>query len=60
MFDRNQSAGYMFNLCARAFERRSAELLGPLGVTPAYLPVLFYIVGARQKHTGGVGGTGEY
>ena len=31
----------MINLCARVFERRMAEALAPLGLSPAYLPVIF-------------------
>lgn len=31
----------MINQCARVFERRMAEAIKPLGVAPAYLPVLF-------------------
>jgi DNA-binding MarR family transcriptional regulator len=40
-FNRFESAGFMINWCARVFERRMAEALRPLGITPAYLPVLF-------------------
>ena len=40
-FNRFQSAGFMINWCSRVFERRMAEALRPLGLTPAYLPVLF-------------------
>ncbi|MGC0239676.1 MarR family winged helix-turn-helix transcriptional regulator [Arthrobacter sp. SD76] len=31
----------MLNLAARLISQRTAELLAPLGVAPAYLPVLF-------------------
>ena len=40
-FNRFDSVGFMINLCARVFERRMAEALTPLGITPAYLPPLF-------------------
>lgn len=40
-FNRFESAGFMINQCARVFERRMAEAIKPLGVAPAYLPVLF-------------------
>lgn len=40
-FERHDSVGYMVNLCARVFERRMAEALAPLGLKPAYLPVVF-------------------
>lgn len=40
-FNRFDSAGFVINWCARVFERRMAEALRPLGITPAYLPPLF-------------------
>jgi MarR family transcriptional regulator for hemolysin len=40
-FNRFDSAGFVINWCARVFERRMAEALRPLGITPAYLPTLF-------------------
>ena len=40
-FERYESAGFMINLGARVFERRMAESLAPLGLSPAYLPVIF-------------------
>ncbi|MFC3577478.1 MarR family winged helix-turn-helix transcriptional regulator [Streptomyces yaanensis] len=40
-FNRFESAGFTVNWCARLFERRMAEVLRPLGLTPAYLPALF-------------------
>lgn len=42
-FEPHESVGYMVNLCARVFERRMAEGLAPLGLKPAYLPVIFAV-----------------
>lgn len=50
-FDRMESAGFVINWCARVFERRMAEALRPLELTPAYLPPLFTLAevgGATQ------------
>jgi MarR family transcriptional regulator, transcriptional regulator for hemolysin len=45
-FERYESAGFMINLGARVFERRMAEALAPLGLSPAYLPVIFILSAA--------------
>lgn len=50
-FNRFDSAGFVINWCSRIFERRMAEALRPLGITPAYLSVLFTlseVAGATQ------------
>jgi MarR family transcriptional regulator, transcriptional regulator for hemolysin len=38
---REESAGYMTNWAARLFARRIERRLKPLGIQPAYLPVIF-------------------
>lgn len=38
---REQSAGYMTNWAARLFMRQLEQQLAPLGINPAYMPVLF-------------------
>jgi MarR family transcriptional regulator for hemolysin len=38
---REQSAGYMTNWAARLFMRELERQLAPLGINPAYMPVLF-------------------
>ena len=42
-FARLESMGFVVNWCARVYERRMAEALRPLGLTPAYLPPLFIL-----------------
>jgi MarR family transcriptional regulator, transcriptional regulator for hemolysin len=41
MLKREESAGYMTNWAARLFARRIERRLKPLGISPAYLPVIF-------------------
>lgn len=41
MLKREESAGYMTNWAARLFARRIERRLKPLGLSPAYLPVIF-------------------
>lgn len=41
MLKREESAGYMTNWAARLFARRIERKLRPLGISPAYLPVIF-------------------
>ena len=38
--DNGRPLGFMINLVARQLERRIAEALRPLGLTPAYMPVM--------------------
>lgn len=38
---REQSAGYMTNWAARLFYRELEKQLAPLGLNPAYMPILF-------------------
>lgn len=38
---REESAGYMTNWAARLFFRELEKQLAPLGINPAYMPVLF-------------------
>jgi len=40
-FDQFGSAGFMINLCARLISQRMTIALSPLGVSTAYLPILF-------------------
>lgn len=48
-FNKFDSAGYMINLCARLISQRMAEALGPLGVAPGQLPVLFTLSALGQS-----------
>lgn len=41
MLKREESAGYMTNWAARLFARRIERGIRPLGLSPAYLPVIF-------------------
>lgn len=43
-FDRQQSSGYMANWAARLFARAIDSRLKPLGLSSAYMPVLFALV----------------
>jgi MarR family transcriptional regulator for hemolysin len=40
-FDRERSSGYMTNWAARLFAREMDRRLAPLGLSAAYMPVLF-------------------
>ncbi|GAA1394999.1 MarR family winged helix-turn-helix transcriptional regulator [Luteococcus peritonei] len=45
--------GFLVNLVARQLERRMAEALRPLGLTPAYLPVMISLAQVQpQTQTG--------
>jgi len=41
MLKREESAGYMTNWAARLFAKRIERTLKPLGLQPAYMPVIF-------------------
>jgi MarR family transcriptional regulator for hemolysin len=47
-FDRNASTGYMANWAARLFARAIDIRLKPLGLSAAYMPVLFALVRGEE------------
>lgn len=51
-FERLKSSGYMTNWAARLFTRAMDQHLAPLGLSSAYMPVLFALAGgARLSQT---------
>lgn len=47
-FDRNASAGYMSNWTARLFAKAIDTRLKPLGLSAAYMPIFFALVGGEE------------
>ena len=48
IFDRLQSSGYLANWAARLFARAIDRRLAPIGLSSAYMPVLFALAGGAS------------